>query len=693
LVGDILTGNYTYGDLEGDAEGASTFRWLRDGTPIAGATAQTYTLVTADVGTSITFEVTPVAATGTSPGTPAATTGLPVASGSAPTANAGPDQVVTDTDDNGTKEVTLDGSGSSDTDGTIDAYQWLEGDTEIATGATPTVTLGVGTHTLTLRVTDNDGLTGEDQVAITIESEDIEVEKESGDSLGGAVGETIGPFTIRVLNAEGNPIAGASVAWTVSPSDSGNPAASTTTTDQNGETSNNLTINQIGIVKLIATVQGKSVQFSVNSIADTPGLTQNQQELGSALDNAFIALIEKQDTPEGLTQPEEDLLNTINTLLTDDPSSIANALDRLLPEEVAVQGKASLEIARTQSTNVISRLSALRRGTVDANVSGLTVNYYGLSLPANILLDLFTGTASGGGAGNDDSVIPSQWGAFINGSISLGEKEATGNEAGFEFDTKGITMGVDYRFNDNFVAGGALGYGRHDSEYDGSSGNLDMTSWSLSAYGTYYHSDSVYVEGLLRYGMNDYENSRRINASGEPEQFGLGDTDGTELSFDISAGYELNRDSLTVTPYGRYGYTRLKIDSYTESASNSSGQGSGSVLTIGDQDVVSHTIALGGTLNYAISTTKGVFVPHLRFEWEHERNDDSRLISARFVHDPTDTVFRVETDDPDRNYFNLGAGLSAVFAEGRSGFIYYETRLGQDDVTLRSVNAGIRFEF
>src|SRR5512143_1726520 len=64
-VGQQLTGSYTYSDKENDAEGTTTFRWLRNGTAIGSATATTYTLVAADSGTSIVYEVTPVAATGT----------------------------------------------------------------------------------------------------------------------------------------------------------------------------------------------------------------------------------------------------------------------------------------------------------------------------------------------------------------------------------------------------------------------------------------------------------------------------------------------------------------------------------------------------------------------------------------------------------------------------------------------------
>ena len=39
VLGDELTGLYTYDDADGDAEGTSTYRWLRNGAAISGATA------------------------------------------------------------------------------------------------------------------------------------------------------------------------------------------------------------------------------------------------------------------------------------------------------------------------------------------------------------------------------------------------------------------------------------------------------------------------------------------------------------------------------------------------------------------------------------------------------------------------------------------------------------------------------
>src|SRR5690606_24514961 len=59
-----------------------------------------------------------------------------------PTANAGADQNLPDSDAQPGEEVTLDGSASSDPDGTIVSYQWLNAENQqIASGANPTVRL------------------------------------------------------------------------------------------------------------------------------------------------------------------------------------------------------------------------------------------------------------------------------------------------------------------------------------------------------------------------------------------------------------------------------------------------------------------------------------------------------------------------------------------------------------------------
>ncbi|MEA2002318.1 MAG: PKD domain-containing protein, partial [Actinomycetota bacterium] len=87
-----------------------------------------------------------------------------------PVANAGVDQSVTDLDGNGAEPVTLDGTNSHDPDGTIVSYIWREGvpQTQIATGASPSVSFAVGSHTVTLEVTDNEGASATDTVTVVV---------------------------------------------------------------------------------------------------------------------------------------------------------------------------------------------------------------------------------------------------------------------------------------------------------------------------------------------------------------------------------------------------------------------------------------------------------------------------------------------------------------------------------------------
>jgi len=91
-----------------------------------------------------------------------------ITSNAPPVADAGDDQTVHDTDRSGSETVTLDGSGSSDPDGSIVSYAWKEGTSQIATGATAQVSLAVGSHTIALVVTDNVGATDDDTVVITV---------------------------------------------------------------------------------------------------------------------------------------------------------------------------------------------------------------------------------------------------------------------------------------------------------------------------------------------------------------------------------------------------------------------------------------------------------------------------------------------------------------------------------------------
>ena len=97
----------------------------------------------------------------------------------APTADAGPDRLVNDS------EVSFDGTGSNDPDGVIDSYNWDFGDNSTGSGATLTHTYSQdGSYNVTLNVTDDDGGTDEDTAVVTVDTHAPNTTQELNGTLG-----------------------------------------------------------------------------------------------------------------------------------------------------------------------------------------------------------------------------------------------------------------------------------------------------------------------------------------------------------------------------------------------------------------------------------------------------------------------------------------------------------------------------
>ena len=174
-VGQLLTGNYTYTDADGDLEGTSTYRWLRNGASISGATAKTYTLVAADQGALIVFEVMPVAATGASPGVPVQSPPVqPVAPpNTPPQISSGPTATPNPVAEDQSAQLSVT---ATDADGDPLAYTWTAppgGGTIVGAGATVTYTppdVSVQqTFTITVTVSDGRGGTATGSVGVTVQ--------------------------------------------------------------------------------------------------------------------------------------------------------------------------------------------------------------------------------------------------------------------------------------------------------------------------------------------------------------------------------------------------------------------------------------------------------------------------------------------------------------------------------------------
>ncbi|MDO6460243.1 Calx-beta domain-containing protein [Granulosicoccaceae sp. 1_MG-2023] len=518
----------------------------------------------------------------------------------------------------------------------------------------------------------------------------------SGDGQHGFPGTVTEPFIVELSDAD-EASAGVVVNWTVEPAAAGRLlGGNSTRSDDEGRSRNELEILAAGTITVTATVsQGETalradpnqVRFTVNAgFQGSAGLTPSQRSVGKSLDSACATL----DQRSNLSVAQQDLLATCDVLAAGSDADIRSGIARLTPEEAHAIGTASIDTADIQVTNVQSRLNTIRMGNAGLDLSSLNINLYGQSLPS--VLTSAAAQALSGGAGGDD-LTESRLGVFVNGSMAFGSLEEGDDERGLDFDTRGLTLGIDYRSGDEWVVGVALGLIDHDGDFTSEGGSLAMSGTSVSAFATWYQQERAYIDMIADFGQHSFDLRRRVNLPGGADQFAVSSADADALSLSLGGGLDYHRARWQFGPYGRLSYIRSSLGAYNESASDSSAAGTGALLHYDSRTLSMSTLVLGGQVSRNIPTARGVWIPQLRLELEHRLDDGKREIDAAFLVDPELTGFTIESEDADSDYLNLGLGFSVVMQNGKSAYLYYESRLGQARLTQHWIKGGVRLSF
>lgn len=379
----------------------------------------------------------------------------------------------------------------------------------------------------------------------------------------------------------------------------------------------------------------------------------------------------------------------ISAATPENRTDIINAMEEMTPNEVIGQSTSAAEMMTSQFRNVTSRLAQLRGGGgAGVSLAGLTAQYGNESLPLGMLAYLNQSEDEAANVSNINDFV-SPWGFFVNGNISMGERDATGRELGFDFDTYGLTAGVDYRFSPTKVAGLALGYANFDSEIEDEA-EMKSTGFTLTGYGSFYLKDNFYVDARISYANPDFEQKRRINFELDNiniDRIATGKTNANQYTVAMSMGYHFNKNSWNITPNASLRYARTTIDAFRESGAGDFN------FRFGEQEVKSMVWSFGTSVSKAISLKNGVLSPQFDINISRETENDGGAVEAWFINAPNDEIFLIQTDEPDRTYGSAGVGLVFIGANGKQAYINYKSIFGLDGFTRGTINLGARFEF
>ncbi len=464
-------------------------------------------------------------------------------------------------------------------------------------------------------------------------------------------------------------------------------------------------IRQITTLAL-AGVAGSAMAYEPTTTLGSLGATENQQRAGDAVQTvcgqfASGSIPVTNALEQDLFDRCRAMVHTANSIaggagatadsLSLNAEDLGNVVMTVAAEELAATNAVARDMSAGQSRIATARLQAVRAG----NRFGFTGN--GITNMADA-----SSSYSGERGGAAGDLFSGPWGFFANIEGGFGDRDRTDNEDGFDYDSWGFDVGMDYRVTPNFIVGGLVNYRNGEVDFDDIStapgiasipgGGIDSDAFGIGAYGTYY-ADNYYIDGLIGYMRTSFDTKRTIylpdavNPANTVIRTAKGDTDSDGFQASVGGGMDFARGNLTYGPYGRLEYNYTDVDGYTESGAL------GLNLEVDSQDWESLTSVIGGRFSYSYSTSWGVLVPQGRLGWVHEFMNDSQKMSAIYAVDPGRNELISITDDPDRNYFELGLGVSTVAPNGMQVFFDYQTLLGHEYFNDHRFTLGVRGEF
>lgn len=382
-----------------------------------------------------------------------------------------------------------------------------------------------------------------------------------------------------------------------------------------------------------------------DSFAALPGQTPNQTALGNALDAGAA--------PAAVT----DFLNTQDVAL------LPALYDLISPDELTSMYQMGFAGSGLQNANIQRHLERVRRGAPRETQYTETV------------------TDSKGGMVQQQASRMSdanRWSVFLEGHDGSSSVDGDGNASGYDFDTRGATLGADLRVSDRLVVGILGAYTESDAMLI-NGGSIEDEAYKGAIYATYY-DQAFYVDALLGVGSHSYDITR-TGLSG----IALGETEGWEIDALINTGYDMKNGNWTYGPTASIAYTRIELDEFSET-------GSLAPLSFPDQHQDSLRSQLGAKLAYTAEFASMTITPQVRLAWQHEFMDSTQSIDSSFV-GGSGGSFSTSGPSMDEDRFILSAGLTVQVTPNFSVYGAYDGYVGSSDYDSNQVTAGIKFDF
>jgi len=342
---------------------------------------------------------------------------------------------------------------------------------------------------------------------------------------------------------------------------------------------------------------------------------------------------------------------------------------------IEAQVETAKRLIQHSTTPVLKRTEWLRRHRGGNNLSsqGIKINFANSTLSdiANAFqLSTFVNKTA--------DLYQNDWAIWSEGSVTVGEIDATTISSIKEIKSKGITIGIDKMIDENEMYGVAIRIENDNIDIGTAGTNLDADGYSLSLYGTFPFSDKTYIDSILGIGLLRTEHIRKHETgtlSGERK--------GKQLFGSVLYGAQFTNNQFTLSPYGRLDAGYTKLFSYTDS-------GTIAALSYNEQKIKTLKASIGLLMDDVIKIGEVTFMPNARIEYGKDIIDSSDAVVSYIIYPNTNYTLNIDKEETDNIRLGIGADI-----EVEGGWLFmtdYERNQTESSSYENTISMGVLFQ-
>jgi len=264
-----------------------------------------------------------------------------------------------------------------------------------------------------------------------------------------------------------------------------------------------------------------------------------------------------------------------------------------------------------------------------------------------------------------DQLQAPEIGLWAGGAFDFGHRTSAKATARREFETSGLTVGLDRRLNPAVAVGVALGFGHDRSEVGSSGSKLAADQLSGMGYATMQLADRAFIDVVGGYGRLRYKTARVAAETGAAIE---GRQRGSAVFGATSLGWDFNRQTVGFSPYGRVQYLRAELSAYSETGDDTF------ALRVGRRQVEDLSLVAGTRAWLVKPFRRGTLRPQIRAEYRQtvKGAGSAQLQYADWLDGP---VYGVEARAVENTSADIGLGLNWRSVDGATAEVEYQTDL------------------